>query len=409
MVDEALAALEVLGLSGLPEDGEIRRAYLRKVKEHPPERDADGFRRVREAYDFLKGNPWMLAQRLRAAAPSPAPVVEAPVVEAPVVAAPVVEAPEVSFPPFVRAQIDAVNRGLEDDDPATAAEAMIELYQRPVLEGAPTPPPILALRTYIVLVERGRLKLAKSLLAAFEHHMDVQQTPLGGGGEIGARWKLAREVQATLELDQPLGRAVATGLRSGQLFTAADAVAAAYNRHYRELERHMVKHAPTLWSSLAPLMQVAPRAEAASSSSGFRVGTWPVGLIAVVLLNLVRLCAGHESKPSPTSYYEPPPIRATASPLVTALPTTSSPLVFDNGLPYVPAEVPAEVVERQLTGSWGSIERALKIGDCQGVREQWPLYRAAQSGAHVDEKRERQRRGAVLAMCSELKDLLEEP
>jgi hypothetical protein len=36
----------------------IKRAYLRAVKAHPPERDPDGFRRVREAYDFLRERPW---------------------------------------------------------------------------------------------------------------------------------------------------------------------------------------------------------------------------------------------------------------------------------------------------------------------------------------------------------------
>jgi hypothetical protein len=50
-------ALELLGvgqLDGVSQD-ELRRAYLRAVKAHPPERDADGFREVREAYELLQG------------------------------------------------------------------------------------------------------------------------------------------------------------------------------------------------------------------------------------------------------------------------------------------------------------------------------------------------------------------
>jgi hypothetical protein len=419
MVDEALA---VLGLLGSPEQADIRRAYLRKVKEHPPERDADGFRRVREAYDFLKGNPWLLTQRVRAEV-----VVEEPPPAAAVVAEPgeqnaekaadaenaEEEAWTASFPPFVREQIDALNRALKGDDPAAAAGAMIELYDRPLLESAPTPPPILALRTYIVLVELGRLKLATSLLAAFERYMEVQQVPVSGGGEIGARWKLAREVQATLELDKPLGRAVAAGLRSGQLYTAAKAVDGAYNRHLEELERHMSRRAPTLWSSLAPLLQQRqqpPRVRDSGFSFGFGKGTWLLGFLCIKLLWFCSTAlfrpASTTRAPEPDSFNEPVPLRAAATPPATMLPNTPPPqLAFDHGVPYVPEEV----LERQLSGSWGSIEHALQVGDCQAVREQWPLYRAALAGSHVDEKREKGRQRDVLAMCSELKDLLEEP
>jgi|GEM_PF-4505633 len=46
-------ARSVLGLGGGESTEEIRRAYLRAVRRHPPERDPDGFRRVREAYETL--------------------------------------------------------------------------------------------------------------------------------------------------------------------------------------------------------------------------------------------------------------------------------------------------------------------------------------------------------------------
>jgi curved DNA-binding protein CbpA len=40
---------EILGVEPSASDKELRRAYLRQVKEHPPERDPEGFRRIREA------------------------------------------------------------------------------------------------------------------------------------------------------------------------------------------------------------------------------------------------------------------------------------------------------------------------------------------------------------------------
>src|SRR6478736_1556213 len=53
---EALLALGVGGKSEwetLSADA-LKRAYLKKVRAHPPERDPEGFRRVREAYEFLR-------------------------------------------------------------------------------------------------------------------------------------------------------------------------------------------------------------------------------------------------------------------------------------------------------------------------------------------------------------------
>jgi curved DNA-binding protein CbpA len=47
---------EVLGVSEDASEGEIESAFYRKVKEHPPEQDEEGHKRVREAYDVLS-NP----------------------------------------------------------------------------------------------------------------------------------------------------------------------------------------------------------------------------------------------------------------------------------------------------------------------------------------------------------------
>lgn len=45
---------EVLGVSPEAGDEEIRRAYLEKVKAHPPERDPAEFERVRDAYESVR-------------------------------------------------------------------------------------------------------------------------------------------------------------------------------------------------------------------------------------------------------------------------------------------------------------------------------------------------------------------
>jgi len=45
-------------------DAEIREAYLRGVRLHPPDRDAEGFRRVREAFEVISDRRKRASRRL---------------------------------------------------------------------------------------------------------------------------------------------------------------------------------------------------------------------------------------------------------------------------------------------------------------------------------------------------------
>ena len=45
---------DILGLAAGAAEAEIRAAYFARVREHPPERDPEGFKRIREAYDQLR-------------------------------------------------------------------------------------------------------------------------------------------------------------------------------------------------------------------------------------------------------------------------------------------------------------------------------------------------------------------
>ncbi|MFH0945428.1 MAG: J domain-containing protein [Planctomycetota bacterium] len=46
--------LDILGLSAEASDEEIRAAYLRKVKEYPPDRHPAEFERIRDAHELLR-------------------------------------------------------------------------------------------------------------------------------------------------------------------------------------------------------------------------------------------------------------------------------------------------------------------------------------------------------------------
>jgi len=45
---------QILGIRPEASDQEIRSAYLRRIKEHPPDRDPEQFERIRDAYDQLR-------------------------------------------------------------------------------------------------------------------------------------------------------------------------------------------------------------------------------------------------------------------------------------------------------------------------------------------------------------------
>lgn len=45
---------QVLGVTQDASEEEIRAAYLRKVKEHPPERSPEAFERIRDAHEALR-------------------------------------------------------------------------------------------------------------------------------------------------------------------------------------------------------------------------------------------------------------------------------------------------------------------------------------------------------------------
>jgi len=62
-------AREVLGVSPDAGEEEIRAAYLRKVKEHPPDRSPEEFERIRDAYDGLRDPRRRTRERLFAVDP----------------------------------------------------------------------------------------------------------------------------------------------------------------------------------------------------------------------------------------------------------------------------------------------------------------------------------------------------
>lgn len=65
---------EVLGIDQCAGEEEIRAAYVRKVKEHPPDRSPEEFEHIRDAYESLRDPRRRMREGLLSVDPS-APLV----------------------------------------------------------------------------------------------------------------------------------------------------------------------------------------------------------------------------------------------------------------------------------------------------------------------------------------------
>jgi hypothetical protein len=373
-------ALEVLGLAGTPSQQEIRRAYLRKVKEHPPERDREGFERVRQAFEFLKSGVG------DAVLPSAAPRAEPAATLT----------PEVAFPPSsFQPQIDRVHEALGADDPVAGAQAMIELYELAPSESAPVAPPLLCFQTFMALMARNRFEVGRKLLAAFEKHAAVNGLESGMAPEVGARWTLAREVAALSPHEEAMTRAVAQSLGGGHIYTAAYAAQDAYDRGV-ELERIMRQYAPTIWSALTPHLKTT-RAEV-ERATGFRFPRWALGLVMVSALRFCNIFTDTASdlnhalpQTDQRAPAAPPPEREDLTP------SPASKLTF------------RERAQLETDEHWRPIADMAEHGDCAGVRDRWPQYAKAAGPDVVNRPTAAARKKLVLEKCNDLTDLLDTP
>ena len=64
---------EVIGVPPTASEAEIRRAYFKLVREHPPERDPEPFKRIRAAYEILRDPARRAEWNLFVAVQPPAP------------------------------------------------------------------------------------------------------------------------------------------------------------------------------------------------------------------------------------------------------------------------------------------------------------------------------------------------
>jgi hypothetical protein len=309
-LDEAVA---LLGLTSPFGPKEVRRAYLRLLKVHKPEKDPEGFMRLREAYELFstfevvspEGEPARDEPAPFDAKASSDPLVEtAPagddagsaVDEEASVGEPFVAVDPASLPPW--------QRGIPAD-PKLAAALLCEwiaLTKRDA--SAPAPPMASALTVLWEMLERRAFKTAGELYRA----MDEQWLQLGGArgqlawGMTQGLWEMRKAIPP--EVYAPMVRAVAAR-DPAEAAEALRAFAEEMPASARSLQRRLASKAPQLASAFGRYLATEP--DLPVHPPGTRPSWLKLGWAVPVLFLLIRMlgssCGGARSSDPP----RPPP------------------------------------------------------------------------------------------------------
>lgn len=309
------AALELLGLTtGEPvTHDQLRRAYLRRLRAHPPERDPDGFRRLREAFERLE--PWArMHDHMRAQPAEPEPSAapahgsdepersEAPPQRAePADASATAPGTAWTNGPEPTAAIDPpddpAGRGdpPHDDEPGVAGEPEPGEAEADLAPTADPPPTLRGVTDDILaLFQAGKLAAALDLAdhwshSALDDHREVSPRDV-------QRWALTRELlDVAPALPDAVRRVIARGIATDNLAaecSAADAFQALSSAQATDLARHLGKRAANLFKPLAGPLQARIRLHdtPAQSSWGGRAAIWAVVLVVGALLRAAHGC-----------------------------------------------------------------------------------------------------------------------
>jgi len=253
---EALLALGVGGASEwetLSAEG-LKRAYLKKVRAHPPERDPQGFQRVRKAYELLQG-----LEPVRAASRGSAPVSPSTAIRAEsVTPTPEREAGDeervARAPALGSSAFDRLQQALTEQQYDTAADALIEIYASATL-ASPRPAPHLVLSVITKQFMLGAQDRGRRLFLSFEGDMAHMNGPLGA--RQAASWKLLAELIAlSAQLPPAVIGALAGAIESGNFQQANETLRAELDERGSQrrlnLELSLQTSAPTLYEAAWP-------------------------------------------------------------------------------------------------------------------------------------------------------------
>lgn len=359
-LDEARA---LLGVDADASGDQLRRAYLRAVRRHPAERDPEGFKRVRAAYELLTeqgtpglgGEPPKPTVRLVAVVPATPPRDETTAEAAPI-AAPYREDP--------RESLRIVVAALEAGHPVRAARLYREGLEKLVEFGMLT----VELGDDIALAlfqgakgraGRAQVQVVSELVAGRGMAHRVAASPRG---LLHAAIRDLAQVSLTLPTHLVVGLAGA--------LAGADAPSVRGLRTDSLVSKALRAHAAL--DALIPRAPVAPRQTSLPGQGWLR--WWP--LLPFAPLFVRCLSSGVPSSPLP-SFDPAPPVHATAPNVLpyNVEPRAPSPTPLADPISSTPALVPS-VAPLALPGlpprkeSFSSVGSALSL---EALREERPI------------------------------------
>ena len=262
---EALDAVGLASLEGVTSDS-LRRAYLRKLREHPPERDPDGFAHLRAAFEMVRAQLELHAQvaagRMRLVVVQASPDRRA---DARVVAVPVA-------PPPPDASIDS---------PVAA----------PVISPRPAPPMRLGelVPELLSLLLAGKVDEAVELEARWRADGGDDCRVIGAGD--AARWLFVRElVGVARELPEGVRHPLTVAVRDGD-FRGAGAVLADFRLRNHDAallaDGVLQRRAPSIHVHVRGCLVLLPTTSRPNPPVIKRSDAWPIIRVIIAVLAVI--------------------------------------------------------------------------------------------------------------------------
>jgi len=270
---DARRAFEVLGLSSPTCEEGLRRAYLKAVRTHGPERDPAGFAEVRAAYELLSRTRPATALTAHEVEPLAPESTRARAEHKPphssrerLASSSPPARPSAVPPGPAAAPADGFLRLLAEANPTAAAQLLLRDWAQNTGTAAPADR---VLTCTLQLFEARTFGLAVELLRGFEAVTErAESRPSTFDTYVIARWMLLSELAAlSAHVESDLIAALAAAVRSGR-----------YRRARRVLERSTAANASlsVLLKRFSPALLAATKSARSTQRASLRPARSPV-------------------------------------------------------------------------------------------------------------------------------------